>query len=64
MLRRLLRRAARHGKMLGIHRPFLYQVGDTVVECSGEAYPNLVEKRDFIKKVIRLEEERFIESNT
>ena len=62
VLRRLLRRAARHGKLLGYDGPFLYQVVDTVVECSGEAYPNLVEKRDFIKKVIRLEEERFIET--
>ncbi|MBQ3077467.1 MAG: alanine--tRNA ligase, partial [Clostridia bacterium] len=62
VLRRLLRRAARHGKLLGYNKPFLFEVVDTVVECSGEAYPNLVEKRDFIKKIIKLEEERFIET--
>ncbi|NLT58312.1 MAG: alanine--tRNA ligase [Clostridiales bacterium] len=62
VLRRLLRRAARHGKLLGCNRPFLYEVADTVIANYGEAYPNLVEKRDLIKRVIRLEEERFIET--
>ena len=59
VLRRLLRRAARHGRLLGINRLFLAEIADTVIECFGEAYPNLVEKRDYIKKVISLEEERF-----
>lgn len=59
VLRRLLRRAARHGRLLGINRTFLAEVADTVIACSGEAYPNLVEKKDYIKKVISLEEERF-----
>ncbi|HWQ51089.1 MAG TPA: alanine--tRNA ligase [Terriglobales bacterium] len=59
VLRRLLRRAARHGKLLGYTRPFLYQIVDTVVDASGEAYPNLTLKREFIKKVMRTEEESF-----
>lgn len=59
VLRRLLRRAARHGRLLGIKRTFLSEVVDTVIACFGEAYPNLKEKQDYIKKVISLEEERF-----
>ena len=59
VLRRLLRRAARHGKLLGIDKPFLYQVCDTVIHESGNAYPALVEKQDYIRKVIQVEEERF-----
>lgn len=59
VLRRLLRGAARHGRMLGIKDNFLSGLADTVIELSGGAYPNLVEKRDYIKKVIRIEEERF-----
>lgn len=59
VLRRLLRRAARHGKLLGIDKPFLYQVCDTVIQESGGAYPALVEKQEYIRKVIQVEEERF-----
>ncbi|MGI6086219.1 MAG: alanine--tRNA ligase, partial [Acetivibrionales bacterium] len=59
VLRRLLRRAARHGRLLGINRMFLSEIVDTVIECFGEAYPNLVEKQEYINKVISLEEERF-----
>lgn len=59
VLRRLLRRAARHGKLLGIHEPFLYKVCDTVIEENKTAYPELVAKADYIKKVIQVEEERF-----
>lgn len=59
VLRRLLRRAARHGKLLGIDKPFLYQVCDTVIQESGGAYPALIEKQDYIRKVIQVEEERF-----
>jgi alanyl-tRNA synthetase len=59
VLRRLLRRAARHGRLLGIKRTFLAEVADTAIKCSGNAYPNLKEKEDYIKKVISLEEERF-----
>lgn len=59
VLRRLLRRAARHGKLLGINRAFLYEVADTVINCSDQAYPELDEKRDYIKKIIKIEEEKF-----
>lgn len=62
VLRRLLRRAVRHGKLLGIEGPFLHLVADTVIEIGQEAYPELVEKRDMIRQVIRLEEERFLET--
>ena len=59
VLRRLLRRAARHGRLLGIDRPFLSEVCETVIRDSGDAYPNLKEKHDFIVKVIQTEEENF-----
>ena len=59
VLRRLLRRAARHGKLLGINDQFLYEVADTVINCSESAYPELEEKREYIKKIIHKEEERF-----
>lgn len=59
VLRRLLRRAARHGKLLGIKDAFLSQLCERVIEISGKAYPELEEKRDYIKKIIRIEEEKF-----
>ena len=59
VLRRLLRRAARHGRLIGIDRPFLSEVCDTVIAENMSAYPNLVEKKDYIKKVISMEEESF-----
>jgi len=59
VLRRLLRRAARHGKLLGIGRPFLYQICETVIENSEGNYPELREKASYITKVIRNEEENF-----
>ena len=59
VLRRLLRRAARHGRLIGIDRPFLAEVCDTVIAENAVAYPNLVEKQDYIKKVISMEEESF-----
>lgn len=62
VLRRLLRRAARHGKLLGIKGPYLYNLCDVVIENSGNAYPELKEKKEYIKKVIKLEEERFDET--
>ncbi len=59
VLRRLLRRAARHGKLLGINRPFLSEVAETVIQESGGAYPDLVEKQKYIHKVIENEEASF-----
>ena len=59
VLRRLLRRAARHGKLLGVDRPFLHEVVDTVVHENETAYPDLREKQGYITKVIRTEEENF-----
>ncbi|MDO5142421.1 MAG: alanine--tRNA ligase [Eubacteriales bacterium] len=59
VLRRLLRRAARHGKLLGIDRAFLSEVADTVIQESGGAYPELVEKQNYIHKVIENEEASF-----
>ena len=59
VLRRLLRRAARHGRLLGIKDTFLYQVAETVIKESGSAYPALYEKHDFIIKIITNEEENF-----
>ncbi len=59
VLRRLLRRAARHGRLIGIDRPFLAEVCETVIKENANAYPNLVEKQDYIKKVISMEEDSF-----
>lgn len=59
VLRRLLRRAARHGKLLGIKDVFLSSLSDVVIEENKSAYPELAEKSDYIKKIITLEEERF-----
>ena len=59
VLRRLLRRAARHGRMIGIKGMFLNELCDTVIQESKAAYPELEENKDYIKKVIKNEEERF-----
>ena len=59
VLRRLLRRAARHGRLLGIDRPFLAELCETVITESGKAYPALIEKHDYIVKIIAVEEESF-----
>jgi len=59
VLRRILRRAARHGKLLGINRPFLCELLYTAIAESEAAYPELAEKKEYIAKVISLEEERF-----
>ncbi|HBZ80223.1 MULTISPECIES: alanine--tRNA ligase [Brevibacillus] len=62
VIRRLLRRAVRMGKKLGVEKPFLYSLTETVGTMMGEFYPEVVEKRAFIEKVIRAEEERFHET--
>lgn len=62
VLRRLLRRAARHGRLLGVKEPFLYKIAKTVAEESKSAYPELEEKFAYIEKVIKTEEERFSET--
>ncbi len=59
VLRRLLRRAARHGKLLGVNEPFLYKVCETVIHENRTAYPDLVDKQSFITRVIKTEEESF-----
>ncbi|MFC6331524.1 alanine--tRNA ligase [Paenibacillus septentrionalis] len=62
IIRRLLRRAVRYGKTLGIDKPFLFGLTEVVGQIMGEYYPTVVEKREFIEKVIRTEEERFHET--
>ena len=59
VLRRLLRRACRHGRLLGIAPGFLTVLAETVIDGSKDGYPELEEKQEFIKKVIRKEEEQF-----
>lgn len=49
----------RHGKLLGINKQFLFEVADTVIDCSKGAYQELEEKRDYIRNIIKKEEERF-----
>ncbi len=62
VLRRLLRRGARHGRLLGIRHSFLKDLMETVVEIFGEDYPELQEKKDYIRKIITVEEEKFQET--
>lgn len=62
VIRRLLRRAVRYGKVLGMERPFLHELVSVVKEIMGEHYHELVEKESFIQTVIRNEEERFHET--
>ncbi|WP_277471677.1 MULTISPECIES: alanine--tRNA ligase [unclassified Paenibacillus] len=62
IIRRLLRRAVRYGKNLGLDRPFLFELTETVGEVMGVYYPSVVENREYIAKIIRTEEERFHET--
>ncbi len=62
VLRRILRRAVRHGYLLGIKEPFMYKLVDTLGKIMGREYPYLVEKAENIKEIIRLEEERFFKT--
>ncbi len=59
VLRRILRRAVRHGRLHGVTEPFLGRLIDEVVELMGDAYPEIVEHRDFIKRIVLSEEQRF-----
>ena len=60
VLRRILRRAVRHGYLLGIKEPFMYKLLDTLNSLMGKQYPYLIEKKDIISEQIKLEEERFL----
>jgi alanyl-tRNA synthetase len=62
VVRRILRRAARHGKLLGLDKPFLNEVVSVVVETMKGAYPDLIDKESYIRKVVVNEEQRFIET--
>ncbi len=62
VLRRLIRRAARHGKKIGIEGLFLTEIVSKVIDVTGEAYPELEEQRDFISKIVQKEEEKFSET--
>ena len=62
VLRRLIRRAARHGRKLGIKRAFLFEIADMVMNSWGEQYKELKENRESIKEIIRREEEKFLET--
>ncbi|MBN2282145.1 MAG: alanine--tRNA ligase [Candidatus Marinimicrobia bacterium] len=62
VIRRLLRRAARFGKMLNMHQPFMYQLIDSVIEIYGEVFPEIKERKAHVEKVIKAEEESFGET--
>lgn len=62
VLRRLIRRAARHGRLIGIKDAFLSALSERVVTVSGEAYPELVEKQELIKRIISIEEDKFAQT--
>ena len=60
VLRRILRRAARHGRLLGVHEPFIFSLVPTLVDAMGEAFPEIREKQSHIENVIKAEEESFL----
>ncbi len=62
VLRRIMRRAARHAKMLGFSEPVLYRIVDAVIAVMAEAYSDLLQREEYIKKVVKAEEERFAET--
>jgi len=59
VLRRILRRAVRHGRLMGVNKPFLTGIVDVVANIFAQAYPELTDKKDFINKVVQMEEDRF-----
>ncbi|CCV64268.1 Alanyl-tRNA synthetase [Alteracholeplasma palmae J233] len=62
VLRRVLRRAVKYGRSIGLNEPFLYQLVDTVVEMMKDFYPNLVQTKEIVKKIVKKEEEKFFET--
>ncbi len=62
VLRRILRRACKHAKKLGINKPFLYEIVDTVVDVMKSFYPYIESKKEIVKKIIKQEEEKFLET--
>ncbi len=62
VLRRILRRGARHGRLLGLHKPFIYRLSSSVVDMMGKVYPELAAKKEHVALVIKSEEERFGET--
>ena len=62
VLRRILRRAARHGKLLGMNKPFLHDIVPVVIEKMKDAYPDLLDKESYVRKVVVNEEQRFMET--
>lgn len=62
VLRRVLRRATKYGKKLGINKPFMYTLVDTCIEVMDDFYPYLHEHKDTVKKIVKMEEEKFLET--
>jgi len=62
VLRRLLRRAVKHGKQLGLNKPFLFELVDSVIKAMGEFYPQIIVSRELVRKIIKIEEEKFFET--
>ncbi|MBW2636695.1 MAG: alanine--tRNA ligase [Deltaproteobacteria bacterium] len=62
VLRRILRRAARHGKLLGLNKPFLHEIVSVVIEDMKDAYPELLDKESYVRKVVINEEQRFMDT--
>lgn len=62
VLRRLLRRAVKYGRQLGLNQPFLYELVETVIDTMGSFYTNLIETKDIVRKIIFKEEEKFLET--
>ena len=59
VLRRILRRAARYGRKINLKEPFLYKLVDVIAEIMGDVFPEIVEKKDYVKKIIKAEEDSF-----
>ncbi len=59
VLRRILRRAARYGRKINLHKPFLYKLVDVLADTMGDVFPEIVEKKEYVKKIIKAEEDSF-----